>query len=64
MPAMSKKQFRFMAAIAHGAKMKKKAGISEEKAKEYISHNKGEAEYSKLPEETSKKKRRFKAFGK
>jgi len=67
MPAMSKKQFRFMAAIAHGGKLKKKApGLSKEKAKEYISHNKGSMSYGKLPEASadSKKKRKFKVFGK
>lgn len=61
MPAMSKKQFRFMQAIAHGGKMKKKApGMSPEKAQEYVSHNQGESSYTKLPE----KKRKFKVFRK
>lgn len=58
MPAVSKKQFKFMQAIAHGAKSKKGKGLSPEEAKEYVSHNKGSMSYDELPE--SKKK--FKVF--
>lgn len=48
MPAKSKAQFRFMEAIAHGGF--KKPGLSAEKAKEYVSHNKGNMSYKSLPE--------------
>jgi hypothetical protein len=44
MPAKSAKQYRFMQAIAHGAKPYKGAGPSEKVAREFI-------------EKTSKKKR-------
>ena len=37
MPAKSAKQYRFMQAMAHGAKAKKGVGPSEEVAKEFIS---------------------------
>lgn len=61
MPAVSKKQFRFMQALAHGAKLRKQPEeLSKEKAKEYVSSNKGEKAYSKLPEESKPKKRKYK----
>jgi len=47
MPAISKKQFKFMEAVAHGAF--KKPGLSPEKAKEYVSGNVGSKSYSHLP---------------
>lgn len=52
MPAVSKHQFKFMGAVASGKV--KKAGLSPEQAKEYIS---GQTNYHKLPSRspTSKK---------
>lgn len=48
MPAVSKRQFRFMQMMAHDPeKAKKKGAISPEKAKEFISKTKS---YKKLPE--------------
>lgn len=57
MPAKSKAQFRFMQMLAHNPeKMKDKPeGLSPEKAKEFVSENKGSKAYKKLPE----KKERF-----
>jgi len=53
MPAVSKKQFKFMGAVASG-KLKKE-GLSKEQAAEYIQ---GQKNYHKLPTRspTSKKK--------
>lgn len=51
MPATSRAQFRMMAAIAHGAKLRHKPkGLSKEEAREFISgqHMKG------LPEKVHK----------
>jgi hypothetical protein len=48
MPAVSKKQFKFMAMMAHNPeKAKKKGGISPSKAKEFVDKTKS---YGKLPE--------------
>jgi hypothetical protein len=55
MPAVSKKQFRFMQAAAHGG-LSQKDGPSKAQAKEYVSHNKGSKSYSNLPEEHHEKK--------
>lgn len=52
MPAVSKKQFKFMEAVKHGGI--KKPGLSPEKAAEYV--NGGHAQYEGLPEQ---KKPRF-----
>jgi hypothetical protein len=46
MPAVSKKQFKFMEAIKHGGI--KKPGLSPEKAAEYVSG--GHKQYESLPE--------------
>lgn len=48
MPAVSKAQHRFMRMVAAG--ILKRPGLSQEQAKEYISKNKGEKQYKKLPE--------------
>lgn len=56
MPSVSKSQFRFMEAVAHGGI--KKPGLSEEKAKEYVSENSGSKSYSKLPEEHKQAKKK------
>jgi len=37
MPATSKKQFRFMQAVAHGTARNKPKGLSQEEAAEYVS---------------------------
>lgn len=37
MPATSKKQFRFMQAVAHGTARKKPKGLSKAEAKEFVS---------------------------
>lgn len=52
MPAVSKKQFKFMEAVKHGAI--KKPGLSRQKAAEFVDG----VEYKKLPakKKTSKKK--------
>lgn len=61
MPAVSKKQFRFMAMMAKNPeKARKSDGPSQEQAKEYISHNKGSMSYKNLPEKS--KKRKFKSL--
>lgn len=52
MPAVSKRQFRFMKAIEEG--YIKKPGLSSEKAKEYTSENKS---LKSLPEKVSKFKK-------
>lgn len=62
MPAKSKKQFKFMAAVAAGRAKNKPEGLSQEQAKEFIHSNKGSKSYENLPEKT--KKRKFKVFGK
>lgn len=49
-PATSKKQFRFMEAVAHGGIKKK--GLSAAQAKEYVA---GQS-YKKLPKTAKKKK--------
>lgn len=54
MPATSKAQFRFMEAVAHGGI--KKPGLSEAKAKEYVSGQ----NYKSLPEKVRFKKLRKK----
>lgn len=56
MPAVSKKQFRFMEGIAHGMKPRSGEGPSKSQAAEYVSHNKGSKSYSSLPEEHHEKK--------
>lgn len=43
MPAISKKQYRFMQAVAHGSV--KKAGLSKSKAKEFVTG----VDYKSLP---------------
>jgi hypothetical protein len=48
MPAKSKKQFKFMAAVAHGGL--KKSGLSKRKAEEFL-HG---VDYKKLPKRKSK----------
>ncbi len=48
MPAKSKKQFKFMAAVAHGGLKKK--GLSKKKADEFL-HG---ADYKKLPKRKKK----------
>lgn len=54
MPAKSKKQFRLMQAIAHGAKLKKKPkGLSKAEAKEFVAGQKMKG----LPEKAKKKKK-------
>lgn len=45
-----------MEAVAHGGI--KKPGLSEEKAKEYVSENSGSKSYSKLPEEHKQAKKK------
>jgi len=50
MPASSKKQFRFMEAVAHGGIKKK--GLSRSQAKEYVA---GQS-YKSLPAKARKKK--------
>lgn len=63
MPAKSKAQMRFMQMMAHNPeKAKNKADISPEKAKEFISKNKGKMSYKNLPEK--KKKRDWKSLKK
>lgn len=49
MPAVSKKQFKFMAMIANNPEKAKKKGMKPAAAKEYISHNKGSMAYKNLP---------------
>lgn len=56
MPATSKKQFRFMEAVAHGGF--KKPGLSPEKASEYVSENTGKKSYASLPTEHHEAKKR------
>lgn len=55
MPAKSKAQLRFLQGVAHGSIKAK--GLSEDEAKEYVSHNQGERSYSNLPEKVKKKQR-------
>lgn len=50
MPAVSQKQFKFLAMLAHNPEKAKKKGMKPAAAKEYISHNKGSMSYEKLPE--------------
>jgi len=65
MPATSKKQFRFLAMLAHGKKPKKAGSVpSPEQAKEFIQANKGAMAFANLPESAKAKKRRFKIFSK
>lgn len=58
MPAVSKKQFKFMQMVIHNKKnMKNKPkSLSSEEAKEFISHNTGSNSYNELPEKVNKKK--------
>lgn len=60
MPAVSRKQFRFMEAIKHHGI--KKPGLSSEKAAEYVSG--GHEQYQHLPEEHNKFKKLKKMLGK
>ena len=48
MPAKSKKQFKFMQAIASGNL--KKPGLTKEDAKQFLKDNKKNLAYKKLPE--------------
>lgn len=57
MPAVSKKQYKFFEAIAHGGI--EKPGLSESKAKEYVS---GQS-YKDLPESAPKFSKIKKALG-
>jgi len=57
MPAVSKKQFRFMQAVAHGSVKKK--GLSKAKAAEYVAGQSPKG----LPLETKTKKRLKKVYG-
>jgi len=63
MPAVSKKQFRFMKAVASGKARNKPEGLSPEEAEEYTKKNKGSRSPKNLPEQASKK-RRFKVLSK
>ncbi len=54
MPSVSKAQFRFMEAVAHGGI--KKPGLSKKKAKEYVQGQ----NYSQLPERFSTLKKKLK----
>ncbi len=56
MPAVSKKQFKFMEAVSHGMKPRNGSDLTPGQAKEYVSHNKGSRSYSHLPEEHHEKK--------
>lgn len=55
MPAKSRAQFRFFEALAHNPELAKKHNITQEKAKEYISKNKGKYAFHKLKDKVSKK---------
>ena len=55
MPAKSKKQYRFMQAVAHGWKPDEDTDLSEEEAEEFVAHNKGKKSYKNLPEEKHEK---------
>lgn len=55
MPAKSKAQFRLMQAAAHNPKVREKIGMSQDKAEEFVSSNKGKKDYSRLPEKKSPK---------
>lgn len=55
MPAVSKRQFDFMEAVAEGRR--KKAGLSQEQAKEYIE---GQTNYNKLPSRSAAPKKKAK----
>lgn len=58
MPAVSKKQFRFMEAVKHGGI--KKPGLSPEKASEFVDNT----SYKSLPEKSGKFNRLKKHMGK
>lgn len=62
MSSKSKKQFRFMKAVASGAI--KAPGLSPEQADEYTSENVGKKSYKKLPESSKAKKARKTALTK
>lgn len=64
MPAVSKRQFRFMQMIAYNKEKAKQYGISQEKAKEFIEANKGKMSYNNLPEskEENKKFKRIRVY--
>lgn len=51
MPAKSKAQFRFMAAVASGKARNKPEGLSKQEAKEFLEG----VRYAKLPEKAKKK---------
>ena len=53
MPVKSKKQFRFMQAVAHGYLKNKPEGLSKREAKEFINET---TNYKTLPETASKRK--------
>ena len=52
MPAVSRKQWKFMKLLEHNPEKVKKKGVkmTPEQAVEYTSHNKGKMVYKKLPE--------------
>ena len=50
MPAVSKKQFRFLQAAAHNPGFAKKAKIKPDVAEEFVSNNIGSKSYKDLPE--------------
>jgi hypothetical protein len=64
MPAVSKRQFRFMQMIAHNKEKAKQYGISQEKAREFIEANKGKMAYHNLPEskEYNKKFKKIRSY--
>jgi hypothetical protein len=53
MPAVSKKQFKFMKAVESGSL--KVPGLSKEEAKEYTKSNVGKKRFKKLKEKIGKK---------
>ena len=57
MPAKSKKQYRYMQAIAHGWEPDDGSGPSKEQAEEFVSEQDNE-DYQDLPEEKEKEEKK------
>jgi hypothetical protein len=56
MPAVSKKQFKFMKAAENNSEFAEKVGIEPEVAKEYTKGNVGKKRFSRLKEKVGAKK--------
>jgi hypothetical protein len=57
MPAVSKKQFKFMKAAENNPEFAKKVGIEPDVAAEFTKENVGKKRFSKLKEKVSGKKK-------